>query len=983
MAKSLDKFLRTYNPDKPNNSASKNTTKQSTTSTTQADTDTKPRKSFDEFLRTYNPSDSRKTTSTISTIDSDMDAQTWVERSNTLLSDLDDYYSTWRSDSKEKYDSYNDEINTLLASAGQWRSAYADDEEALETINAVAKSLSKAKDAVYTSNKHYSQWSTEEAYNRSNAAQDLAKRANTLLTDAQNYYSTWHKDNKTRTSNYTKQLDALIESANKLEAENIGDKKVSETLNTAIKALTDGKNLVSENSKYYSQFASVDAYKEAREAQRKQQEEYEAKWGKYTKEADFAEYAKKGAEIENPEFKNVDGTTYLAGWRPGFKEPGNVVTYSRDNIDKVREWEEDKAPGMVGRSLYMQMKDEEVELYNYLLAKQGKEVAQEYLDSLEETLNQRLGNIWGENIRNIDNRVLRTAATGVYGLTAGVDQWSTGARQFFTNEEQATSAMQFGSQYIMNDLAAKDPETGAAVTDKQNLNQMLYGATTTIGNMAPSILVSSLTGNIAGALGAGAKAIDIATKVAGGAAMGISSAGNTYKWALEAGYDVGKARTYSTLVGASEAALSAALGGVGKFSGVTEAKLLSKVAAVDDVLARFVLTGAVKLGEEVLEEELQLFLEPLFKKIVLNEEYDTPTAREMFETAVVTAFSTGALEGASVYNSTFGQNRAANAQYSGKNDAYAEALAKYIKDGKSGKDAIELAKADIKKTFTRDYTKQQLNERAGKIAAESVELDPNNKRAAQIQQKLKDGKNVSGYSIDLLAGETDIQKIKSGAAARLTELGATENVDTIAGLIAKYAAGEELTKAEQDTLRRNRYAPDVLNELNPNLVRAGVGAEWVQKLGTDKINPHEYSKLVEKAQIQPTTLESIDGEVTSNPDAIAQDGANAATAEASAELSPEELQQIDAEVAKAETSTILNIGDKAEAVEIESVESAKNGRMVLRLKDGRTVSSENVTHASKDTHIVYNAARMLAPDAKTANAIVNNFKPGMDVDKYI
>ena len=44
--------------------------------------------------------------------------------------------------------------------------------------------------------------------------------------------------------------------------------------------------------------------------------------------------------------------------------------------------------------------------------------------------------------------------------------------------------------------------------------------------------------------------------------MGISSAGNTYKWALEAGYDVGKARTYSTLVGASEAALSAALGGV-------------------------------------------------------------------------------------------------------------------------------------------------------------------------------------------------------------------------------------------------------------------------------------------------------------------------------------------------------------------------------------------------------------------------------------
>lgn len=249
---------------------------------------------------------------------------------------------------------------------------------------------------------------------------------------------------------------------------------------------------------------------------------------------------------------------------------------------------------------------------------------------MEEVTNAREGAQMAENILGIDNGVGRVFATGLYGVQAGLDQFGSGVEQFFTKEELPTSAIQYGSQYIQEDLA----DTKAA--------KHLYNATTTIGNMAPSILVSA----VLGPAGLGASAA-----VAGGigsATMGVSAAGNAYKQKLAEGYSPGQARTYSTLVGVAEGALQYALGGIGKLGGVADDALIAKIKAVENGIARAVLTGTVRIGSEITEEELQNFIEPLIASVVFNEKYDAPTIEELVETAIVTTLSTGVLSGGEI-----------------------------------------------------------------------------------------------------------------------------------------------------------------------------------------------------------------------------------------------------------------------------------------------------------------------------------------------
>jgi len=359
----------------------------------------------------------------------------------------------------------------------------------------------------------------------------------------------------------------------------------------------------------------------------------------YLSAGDYAQYSSQGAAIENPALADVEKGITIFGRNFGGQKPGNIVTYSRDNWEQIAMGEANNSQ-MTGRSLYHYMTDDEVGIYNYLLAKEGQDAAQEYLDYLEETLNYRFGTSVGENIRGIENDVGRTLMTGLYGFGAGLDQWASGTRQLFSSDRLPTTATQFGSAYIREDLAESGPEAFGS-----SLGQVAYDATNIIGNMAPSILVSAVTG------GAGAPAA--IAKGAGALTMGASSAGNAYSQKLNEGYSAEQARTYSTLVGAAEGGLQYLLGGIGALGGVTDDILLAKVASIDNALARVALTGAVKLGSEITEEELQLFLEPTFESLIFGTEYDAPTFEDMAYTAIVTALSTGVLEGGDIVSAGF------------------------------------------------------------------------------------------------------------------------------------------------------------------------------------------------------------------------------------------------------------------------------------------------------------------------------------------
>lgn len=345
----------------------------------------------------------------------------------------------------------------------------------------------------------------------------------------------------------------------------------------------------------------------------------------YLKAPDFQKYSMLGAGIKNPSFSDAQGLFSLFGLRPGAQEVGNIVTFSRDNLKEINEkLDSDGRSDFVGNILYSFMSEDEVGIYNYLLAKEGKDAAARYIEAIEETLNARYGAKVAENVNN--SKALKPILTAGIATSAGLDQYLQEMKQLTSEYRQPTSAIQFAGQDVRN--------------DQGTLGRVAYDVINQTSHMAPSILVSY----VAGALGAPAKAAEWLAA----ASTGLAAAGGSYNQALAEGRSKDEAKTVAALVGASEAVLSKLLSGVSAYGGFSAEKLLPKVAAIENAAWRVLGAAGVKIGGEVAEEELQALLEPLFKTIVYGDEYDIPTIGELVYTAFVTALSTGLLEGGNI-----------------------------------------------------------------------------------------------------------------------------------------------------------------------------------------------------------------------------------------------------------------------------------------------------------------------------------------------
>jgi len=311
------------------------------------------------------------------------------------------------------------------------------------------------------------------------------------------------------------------------------------------------------------------------------------------------------------------------------------------------------------------MTDDERSIYNYLLAKDGQEAAGEYLEHLQEAINYRKGTETGENIRGIESDVGRFLATGAHGVWSGLNQFGRGIGQLFTDEMLATSPTEYASSYIMKDLA----ENGTQIPGMDKTwGEMGYEGASVLANMAPSVLVTAVTGGLGAPAGI--------ASAAGAATLGLSATGNAYNQALGEGYTKDQAKTYAIAVGASEGALQYLLGGIGKLaapSGVS-GKLLSKVASIDNGLLRAAAAAGIKSGSEIVEEELQNYLEPLYRTLIFGEEYDAPTVEDIVYTAVLTFLTTGVMEAGDV--STYLSNKPAEygKQFKGMGDDVVQAI---------------------------------------------------------------------------------------------------------------------------------------------------------------------------------------------------------------------------------------------------------------------------------------------------------------------
>ena len=623
-------------------------------------------------------------------------------------------------------------------------------------------------------------------------------------------------------------------------------------------------------SDYYSQWKTEDDYKSTLA----RWDDYNKKWGHYPDEEDFDEYAAKGAAIENPKLEDAENRGRFLWWEWGGTDVGNIVTYSRENADMLA-MAHANGEDTQGNYVYRNMTDDEVNIYNYLLGKGLKDEAASFLSELEEELNAREGSGMAKRITSIDIPVLEDLAVLSYGFGAGVDQFGSGVRQFFTGEELPTSVTQYANAYIGESL--------------DGFGAYAHQAATTIGNMAPSILLSYVTG----------------TPAVGNVSMGVSAAGNAYSDALSKGYDKASARVYSTLVGAAEGYLQHAIGGITNLGGMSS-KLAGKIAAIDNSLLRISAKLGTSVLSEITEEELQNFLEPAFRTLIFGEDYDAPTFDELLETAIVTALSTGTLEGGGT-------------------------------------------------VATNSYAKSKYGTSQKELVSEALEIDPNNTFAQKMKGRLDSGKNLSGSQLSHLVDQNeatltaqDMATIKSTAESMLTKYGETGDVSAIAAALAKQAAGEKLSRSEQQIISNSKYGQRVANEMNPdNIKSGGYNSAWAEKLDTNRINVEEYSRLVEAAQLP-------------------QEGANATG------------EQVVTQAPKATPAVQVEPVDNAAAT-IPANDQQMTGK--LTGKDSLQVAEESPATEEPETKAI--ALEDVAKNyGAQAQAMIHTYQAGQDVGKY-
>ncbi len=286
-----------------------------------------------------------------------------------------------------------------------------------------------------------------------------------------------------------------------------------------------------------------------------------------------------------------------------------------------------------------EMTDAEKQTYAKLFLNKGAAAAGEYLDAMQDTLNARAGSKTAESVKG------KWLAEGMAAFGGGVDQFFSGISQRLDTQLQPISKAQYASAEIRENLEKNEKSTA------------LYDITSSVGNMAPAIAGSILLTSALGPAGLGLSATAASTigSAASSVMMGASASGNAYAEALRQGYSEEQANSYSIMVGASEAALQYALGGISKLGGALSlgkigTKIISRLGGTATRLAgnAFVQTAVKIAGNAVsegIEEYLQTHLEKMFRNISFYEDNEIdPFDEEAIYSGVLGMITGGLLE---------------------------------------------------------------------------------------------------------------------------------------------------------------------------------------------------------------------------------------------------------------------------------------------------------------------------------------------------
>lgn len=259
-------------------------------------------------------------------------------------------------------------------------------------------------------------------------------------------------------------------------------------------------------------------------------------------------------------------------------------------------------------SSYSYLTNEEKGVFNYLWATKGKETAMEYLAALKPTLDYRNGAAMAQNSPgSLWGNVISPMVRGFQGAMRN------------------TEALLQGGQELP--ISPGEYETAIRRENAGDWGRHIIDASTSFGQMLPAMTVSLATGN----------------PTAGAAVTFATSGAGAYQEGLRSGMTEGQALGYGALVGGAEGFLQAVAGGIPGLKGVLPEAVGGQIAGkINNAFGRWAVKFGANIASEVLEENVQNYLEPLFVTMLTGRDYEAPGWEEFVDTTLSTLLLTGA-----------------------------------------------------------------------------------------------------------------------------------------------------------------------------------------------------------------------------------------------------------------------------------------------------------------------------------------------------
>ena len=562
------------------------------------------------------------------------------------------------------------------------------------------------------------------------------------------------------------------------------------------------------------------------------------------------------------------------------------------------------------------LKDDELQIYYGLLNTEGQESAYRYLDAMEVELGRRemqQVKAYIDETSGLEQVMLNVASVPlnmIGGIAATVDNVGRMVSGKDLNPYSRAQSLLSSGNYIRSNTAQ---EINAATGNKE---------------------IPGLGFSWGDAYQAGMSMID--------SLVGAKIGGKAYQAVMSMGAASSEmARLYSQGASMDQMVLGSVAAGAAEW--VFEKYSIENLIDMKSpaTLGQFLKNAFIQGGIEMSEEAATEFANILANGLIMQSESDWAKALEenggdygktISEMAVRIANA-----GLSGFLSGMGSGSIQQGMQYGAQQRENAAIGRYISGAKSTDDLMALA----------------MDMASGESSKAQKDLKNQSQRIMDDDFLTKGGKNKAigrlYNTVNTVVTEQNISEISTA----LQDKGfSKKDATAIAGAVAVQASGLELTDKQQKVLEKFGSNEDVHGVLGDILNNEESGINQRAK----NVAQFEFGTM------RNHIISSIEKELPGQENAGASD-----TVDAQAKNGAEGSYEV-----SADGKTVLN--STGEIVNIQEVADIQDGKMTLRLDDGSTVDASEVSYASKDEALIYETVAQMGASVKAANILVKGFQ---------